>query len=173
MVRYRINGVEVSQKEFDEHACESRLQEMLLAGRPPLAQTDREFLMGHCNGNQFEKTPGVGDLYQKEARAAGVDPKGKIYLAGLAEYPGDPTAWVDGRGDVRKIVEERGWGCRGMVNVKPDNGRPQEETIDVADDLVAERVQDAIAENPELASRDQGELKHEVKQTMKPIWKKK
>src|SRR5262249_30874220 len=147
-VRYKINGQDVTHDEFRrdrsdpeeeslfEAACETypgvlslyrecrgngmghRAAVMHALGEPPMTNTDREFLHGHCNGNQFEKKEHIGDYYKSVADAHGVDVKGAVYLSGLAEFPGDPKAWVRGRGDVQKVCEERGWNCNGMVEVK-------------------------------------------------------
>ena len=57
---------------------------------PPGCMTDREFLEGHCNGNQFEGQEWRDDRYRREAARAGVDVKGKIYVSGLAGLLGIP-----------------------------------------------------------------------------------
>ena len=157
---------------FEEEArAEARCRRMLESGVPPAAATDREFLAGHCNGNQFEKTPRIGDLYRAEAEAAGVDPTGKVYLAGLAAYPGDPRAWVSGRGDAAKVVEERGWDCSGMVNVKAHE--PKEPApYRVADDLVEDRVQEVLAAAPEPAAADREEITEQARESLTPEWAK-
>lgn len=120
------------------------LAEMFALGQPPMSNTDREFLEGHANGNQFEKTPGIGDYYAGVAKQSGVDPKGKIYLSSLAAYPGDPQAWVSGRGDVQKVCEERGWACRGAVNVKMREAEPAQGKYRVADDIIRERASEIM-----------------------------
>jgi hypothetical protein len=121
-VRHKINGVDVSPDEFSAGA-EDRLVDMLSSGRPPSANTDREFLEGHCNGNQFEKKPEIGDRLAADARAVGVNVKGKIYIGGLAAYPGDPRAWVSDRSDVERVCQEMNYGCDGSVKRKADQGR--------------------------------------------------
>ena len=98
----------------------ARLAEMLALGAPPMSNTDREFLEGRCNGNQFDGGPlrqDIGDRFRKVAEAAGQSVKGKVYIGGLARFPGDPHAWVSDRGDVKRIVEGRGWKCEGSVEV--------------------------------------------------------
>lgn len=150
-----------------------RLAEMFACGQPPQSNTDKEFLAGHCNGSQFEKTPGLGDFYAKHAALAGVDPKGKVYLGQLADYPGDPKAWVSGRGDVAKVAEERGWSCKGLVNVKGRSAESPPPDIDVAPDIVEQAVMRAVEADPGLLEKDPGELRHDVKEKIKPHWKKK
>lgn len=104
---------------------------------PPMSNTDREFLEGHCNGSQFAHNPAIGDNYRKECEAAGGSTLGRKYLSQLARFPGDPQAWVSGRGDVQKVLEERGWGCEGSVTTK-GRGRvePPPEPIPIADHIV-------------------------------------
>lgn len=148
------------------------LAEMLTLQLPPMSNTDREFLEGYCNGSQFEKTPSVGDFYAGEAREQGVDITGKVYMAPLASYPGDPTAWVSGRGDVVRVAEAKGMSVQGSVTVKARDLGPPPEDVTVADDLVQARVDDLVQARPELAERDPGELFHEVRETVKPHWGK-
>lgn len=94
------------------------LAEMFASAQAPCAVTDATFLAGHCNGSQFAGQEAEGDFIRRVAESEGQSVKGKVYLGGLAKYPGDPKAWVDGRGDVKKVCEERGWNCEGSVNVK-------------------------------------------------------
>jgi hypothetical protein len=99
---------------------------MLAAQQPPMSNTDREFLEGHCNGNQFAGSlaaRAAGDYYRRVAAAAGQGSAaggGNVYLSGLAAYPGDPRAWVSSRGDVKRLLEERGWSARGSVEHNAD-----------------------------------------------------
>jgi hypothetical protein len=105
-----------------ENGCTPRLADMLAEGQPPMSNTDREFLEGHCCGNQFAKNTldmKVGDAFKKQAAAAGVNVTGKVYLGGMARFPGDPEAWVSDRHEVQKRLTERGWGSEGSVMVKP------------------------------------------------------
>lgn len=146
-----------------------KLAEMLALSAPPMSRSDKEFLEGHCNGNQFEKTPILGDAYAAEARAQGVDITGKVYIGGLASYPGDPTAWVAGRGDVERVARDKGMNVEGLVTVKSAPRDPAPE-VGVADDLVSQALESRLEQNPGLAFRDQGELRHEVRESIKPAW---
>lgn len=131
-----------------------RLADMLASGRPPRGKTDDTFLaiQDNCNGKQFERQPGVGDLYRRRARAAGVSTTGKVYLSALAEYPGDPHAWVAGRGDVRRRCEERGWGCDGAVKVR---GREHEhKPVGLAADIVEREARKLMERDPGLRPED-------------------
>lgn len=102
----------------------ANIAEMLALQTPPMSNTDREFLQGHCNGNQFDKGPlteTVANRLKAAAEAGGQNVTGKVYLGGLARYPGDPEAWVSGRGDVKRVVESRNWKCSGSVEHNPDS----------------------------------------------------
>lgn len=166
-MKYIVNGKTVTQEEFREGIDPSRFDDMVNSGIPPGANTDREFLFGHVNGNQFEGQDFAADHHKKVAKAAGVSTTGKVYLSGLAEYPGDPRAWVSGRGDVQKVAEERGWGVEGAVNVKRQPAPPRP-AIEVADDLVELHLAERLAKDPALAEKPRDEAKHEVKESLKP-----
>jgi hypothetical protein len=94
-----------------------KLAEMLALQAPPMSNTDREFLEG--TQNQFVGDEKTGDLFKKIANRRGVSVTGKHYVGGLAKFPGDPEAWVGSRGDVKRVLEDRGWGSEGAVNVEP------------------------------------------------------
>ncbi len=149
------------------------LAEMFALGQPPMSNTDREFLAGHTNGSQFEDQPAVGDLYRSQALAAGVDPKGKIYLGGLAAYPGDPVAWVNNRGDVQRVCEERGWGAKGSVNVKAAPQDSEHKSVRLADEIVDDKVADILETVPaeDRPHVDTVDLREQVKDKMGPHWK--
>lgn len=148
-----------------------RLAEMFALQQPPMSNTDREFLEGHANGNQFEKTPHIGDWYKRQARQAGVDVKGKVYLSGLADYPGDPEAWVSDRSDAQRLVEKRGWECEGAVNVK---ARPTGESkpVGLAEDLIQAEMATRLEAHPEPQAVDRAELREQVITERKPHWAK-
>lgn len=148
-------------KDIDEvYYCAMRLDgashkwaEMLALQSPPMSNTDREFLEG--SGEQFAKTPHMGDYYKSVAERHGKNVKGMKYISGLARFPGDPDAFVTGRGDVQRVCEARGWDCDGSVKVK---GRKPEPIgpYRVADDIVADRAMDlmdaGLAKNAEEAT---------------------
>lgn len=169
-----VSANPVIQERYERMRAEGvshTLAEMFALQHPPMSNTDREFLEGHANGNQFEKTPWIGDLYRQRATEDGVDTAGKVYMGSLAEYPGDPRAWVGGRGDVQQVCEERGYGCQGAVTVQAPQ-RAQLPEIGVADDLVEEATSERIERQPELGLRDREEVKAETREQIKPPWAK-
>lgn len=150
------------------------LAEMFALGQPPMSDSDREFLEGFCNGNQFEDEPWAGDMYRKEAKAAGVSITGKVYKSSLADYPGDPTAWVSDRADVRRVCEEKGKACVGAVNYRPPApiSGPKDEPL--APDIIGTKVSEIIDGLP-VADRphvDTADLAEQVREALSPHWSK-
>jgi hypothetical protein len=143
--------------------------DMTAHATPPGCMTDREFLEGHCNGNQFEGSEIIGNAYKKMASDAGVDIQGAVYINGLASYAGDPTAWVRGRGDVERVCNAKGMNADGAVKVR-NGSREETPDTDVADDIIADRVLSKLEKNPALALRDPGEVFHDAKNELKPHW---
>ena len=85
----------------------------------PYLQTDTSLHLG----DGFEND-GIRRIAYARARAAGIDPNGKIYMTGLSDDRGyeDPDAWVphyDFRSRVAQVCHDRGHSCDGTVNVKP------------------------------------------------------
>ena len=173
MTRYYVNGREVNEAEWSDD-CESNIREMLDSRRPPMSTTDREFLEGFCNGSQFEDQPWIGDMYRREAVAAGVDITGKRYMHSLADFPGDPTAWVSDRGDVRRVAEEKGMGCSGAVNVKARELASAPVDAPLADDIVGDKVCEILGGLPEAERPhvDTADLAEQVREALSPHWSK-
>lgn len=100
------------------------------------------------------KFSGVADRCQPEelwlrsqAEAAGVSTTGKWYCRGLASFPGDPTAWIDSRGDVLRIAKEKNMKVSGYVeqgNIDVDPGSD----VEIADDIIENEVADIVENNP-------------------------
>jgi hypothetical protein len=172
MIRYKINGKEVSREEFAKADNPAKFDEMVATGIAPGCMTDDVFLAGlGCNGSQFDGQERVGDEYKQIAKEAGVSVQGKVYMGSLAEYPGDPKAWISSRADAERVCTERGWGCRGAVNVKTPQVAPLP-SVGVADDLVEHHAAKRIMEDPGLAERPIEEVKEETKQKLAPSWVK-
>jgi uncharacterized protein YbjT (DUF2867 family) len=163
--------IQADYEEIRRRGEEHNLAVMLARRSPPAAQTDREFLHGHCNGNQFAGMEYLGDHYASEARRQGVNITGKVYLSGLAAYPGDPKAWVAGKGDVERVLDERGWGAEGAIKRNVSNvAEPLNVGVDPA--LVQEKVDSILAgvEDPQYVDRE--DLSEQVENHMKPHWVK-
>jgi hypothetical protein len=157
-------------------ACRARgtshsLAEMFALGKPPMSDSDREFLEGRggCY-DQFEGNDFLGDFYGRQAKKAGVDTAGAVYLSGLASYPGDPRAWVRGKGDVKKLCEERGYSARGAVNATGRQVEPRR--VALAEDIVDGLVEKRLEGIPAGEKVDLPALREEVKAAHTPGWAK-
>ena len=149
-----------------------KLAAMFADGVTPALMTDAVFLQGRggCY-SQFQEHDGPGSYYKHIAKQTGTDITGKVYLSGLAAYPGDPRAWVSGRGDVQKVCEERGWDCDGAVKVKASRftERP---TVEVAEDIVQDEIVKTLLDHPEPKSVNVPDLREKIVNKRKPKWKK-
>jgi hypothetical protein len=163
-----VNGQAVWDPPFtpeDQARHKARFQEMLDTGQAPTLVTDNTFWEG-----QWERNAYLGHLHAEQAKKSGVDITGKSYVSGLAEYPGDPRAFVSGRGDIRRICEERGYGCEGAVTVAPVQVEPERVDLDPA--LVKAEVDSIIADHPEPQAVNREELTEKVTNLRKPHWAK-
>ena len=133
------------------------MAEMLACRAFPNLRTDVAFWMGRVNGNQFEDTPGLGNTYRQVAESRGQSTTGKYYQSGLARFPGDPEAWVTGRGDVERVLRSRGWGCEGIVNITAED-RPPIPDIPIAQDIVDREVEEIMAKDPGWKLEDVREM---------------
>lgn len=157
------HAVQARYETLCQEGCDPRLAEMLALRRFPGTVTDREFLKGHCNGNQFDETPltrQIGDVYRRQAEAAGVNVTGKVYIGQLARFSGDPNAWVENRGDVKRVCEENGMSCEGLVKVETDPGP----TYDIGshdEPLAPDLVLDEMTRTPGINNMSERE-RHDV-----------
>lgn len=147
--------------------------DMLAHKRGPYLRTDCTFLEGHVNGNQWEKHPEIGDLYAAEAKRQGVDITGAVYKSGLASYPGDPMAWVRDRGDVERVAREKGMKVEGSVSCDYRGCDEPPEDIDVAPDIIEDKVLQMMDADPSIEhTRKPEDVYAEAKEAIKPSWSK-
>jgi hypothetical protein len=130
------------------------MAEMLATRSFPALKTDAIFQIGRCNGNQFEKQPWLGNYYRKKAAQAGVNTTGKYYSRALADFPGDPTAWVSDRHDVLRVCQQKGFKCSGLVDYTPPEIEAPVPDVKLADDLLEEEIARRIELNPDLSRED-------------------
>lgn len=110
----------------------------------------------------------VKEQYLGPARDAGVSVNGKIYQAGLAQFPGDPAAWCSNENDVKRRAIELGAECPSL-GVKAREMAPLERkgVTGIAEDLVDERIGQRIAAG-EMDIRDAEKLRNEVADSLLP-----
>jgi hypothetical protein len=89
---------------------------------PPGTQgSDRTFMHGKLNQQWLDRMPAKqAKTILKEARAAGVDVTGRVYMGGLADKRAhrDPMAWVDSTADIKRVARARNLTVEGIVNHK-------------------------------------------------------
>ena len=64
--------------------------------------------------------------YREQAIKQGISMTGKRYMHSLADYPGDPTAWVSDTHDVKRILKEKNLNSTGVVTNKAEARDPQD-----------------------------------------------
>lgn len=153
-------------------ATGKKFDEMIEAGVGPYLNTDAVFMTGTANGSQFEMRPEQGEYYKAECEKRGGTTLGRKYFSSLARFPGDPEAWVEGRGEVSKLLSSRGWGAQGAVYVKPVPVEEVTNPVDVASDIVDREVA-KIAGSEKLSKKAEVALREKVKDRIRPSWKKK
>lgn len=149
--RTRVNGKYLEEMTPEERAkweSRNKLDEMLRTGQTPHIKTDTSLFTGDNIGLGSIQDPGLIEYYKREAQAAGVNPDAARYVPELAEYPGDPRAWVRDRGEMKQVLEERGWGCEeGLVKIaRPEPASAPAEPPRLAEGIVQDMVLDALAE---------------------------
>lgn len=154
--------IQTHYRDMIANGVAPRLAEMLALQQPPgLRGTDRTFMEGRLNNEQFDRMP--KDHAQNIitlARRAGINPNGKYYCSGLADKrgPSDPEAWVDSVGDVKRVAARRNLTVAGAVEHKGTPvPRPQSKAL--SDRLTREMMK---AEAPARPSMKQGELREYV-----------
>ena len=154
--------------------------EMAALQQPPGSMgTDSAFWSGGLNsGTHMDHWPWpVRNFYLKKARQHGVDTAGKIYKPSLARFPGDPEAWISGRGDITKLAEKYNLDVSGAVEHRCDESLMQElvekknPPVPIAKDIVDREVFKECVKNPEKAL-DLEETRAEVADRLTPHHKK-
>jgi hypothetical protein len=123
---------------------ESRKMAAMFATRSfPGLKTDSIFNEGRFSGDSGRISVEQQWLRAK-AEEAGVSTAGKYYMRGLADFPGDPTAWVSDRSDVLRIAKAKNMTVHGYVE---HQAREVEPTPDVplADDIVEREVDEVMS----------------------------
>ncbi len=146
-----IEDMPAAERDAFEQRAKNRLEEMLAARRAPAIHTDATFFANVNAAPALHDRPGVAEEYRRVALAGGVNPVGKTYMPAIAAFPGDPEAWVSGRGDIQRVCEARGWACDGAVKV---DARPAEGAAPppaIAPDILAGLAERQRAADPSLS----------------------
>ena len=91
----------------------------------------------------------TGEHYRKMADRAGVVRSGNQYISQLADYPGDPEAWVSSRGDMVRVAKKKGLNIdEGPVKYKHESREPAAPQGGIAQDLAIKLARDIMKKNP-------------------------
>lgn len=133
------------------------------------AKAERRFSAVICKTDSFKGVPVGNEQFQGDkldeevyigaAKRAGVSTNGLVYQHGLARHAGDVEAWVRDRGDVKRILEKRGWGAP-QLGIKAREGPPPEQ-VGVANDLVEAEL-DRMTEAKEIAPHEREKKRYDV-----------
>ena len=138
---------------------------------PGTRGTDRSFMEGRYSGNWLDSLPKRQAKWLiAEAKKAGINPSGKVYIGGLADKRGhlDPMAWVDSVDDVKRVAKARNLNVQGLVNVTAHEEPPK--SVDINPRIARELARKEIAKNPSLSM---GDALEKVKEKHTPRWKRK
>jgi len=91
--------------------------------------------------------------------------RGGVYMPPLARFPGDPEATVASRGDVRRVLDRRGWGAEGMVEAKVRT-EPKNEPYEPAPDIIERHVALEARQYGDLTPREREQLRQEVRKRL-------
>lgn len=127
---------------------------------PGTKGSDRAFMEGRMNGQQFDEMPKASAQWMlREAKAAGINVSGKYYCGGLADKRRwqDPEAWVSSNDDILRVAKKRRLSVSGTVNYDPGPADPKRKLI--SESIVHEEVAKALKRNPKAKV---GELREKV-----------
>lgn len=132
---------------------------------PGVRGADRTFMQSRYNQQWLDEMPAHQAKHLlSEARAAGVNVSGKVYMSGLADKrgPRDPAAWVDSVADIKKVAKERNLSVQGIVEHKGVQQAPPK-TKRLSARLTREMMAHERRVNPGMTMKD-GDLKEMVKE---------
>lgn len=140
------------------------MADLLASRRAPASRTDREFFAGRPKLDEQFKDERTLNEYVKRARKKGYNPNpNDVYLSQLARFPGDPEAFVSGgRNQIKRVLEKRGWGCEGIVDVKPAQYTPEPKAAPLHPKIIEETACQMVRANPDLAKKSKAELSEMV-----------
>ena len=136
-----------------------------LKSPPGVRGGDRSFMQSRYNQQWLDDLPQHQARHLlDEARAAGVNVSGKVYMSGLADKrgPRDPAAWVDSVADIKKVAQERNLTVQGIVEHKGGQQAPPK-TKRLSARLTREMMAHERRMNPGRQIKD-GDLKELVKE---------
>lgn len=158
---------------LEQPGNDERWAEIFALRQFPKIMTDDVALGGATTISQmFDRDPESTNRLCRMAMAKGYKPKPTdFYCMSVANAEGDPQAFLNhgqGRGHLKKVMEERGLHGDGLVTVKKREAEsdPYEKPVHKLHPKIVERIRkQRIKSNPELARSNQAELKSNIIET--------
>lgn len=174
----KVNGKNIEDLTPAERAahdarCEARLKEMFSTGKAPRVRSDDTFFRGFTGTGGAQFSDQTREFYLAEAKKAGVSVAGKQYFSQLAAFPGDPRAWVDSRGEMVRLLEERGWSADGDIKVKGEAAEPAADVRladDIAEEMAIESLEDRFPDRETFTRGEFEEAKAEAIEAHAPSY---
>jgi hypothetical protein len=158
-------------KKCLKNGCAPKMAEMFALRAAPRSMTDDVFLAGRGTLNQQIKDKVSLTNVVRAARKNGYNPRiTDYYDPGVARFPGDPEAFFNhgqGRGKLKQVFEQRGVMSDGATNAVSTQAReplvdPKKPIHKLHPRLVQRHLRQMVSANPDLARKDQKELKHDI-----------
>lgn len=158
-------NVQARYEDLRRHGQSHNMAEMLTYRQAPASRTDDDFFRGQGTlDKQVGEDPHyMADITSGYRQATGHNPNPNyVYQAGLAQYPGDPRAFVSGAGDVKRRAEELNVNVEGFVTHKASEpisdpfgvGVPKGmKRQPIATDLKQVIADSIVAKNPDMKGR--------------------
>ena len=128
----------------------------------PNIQTNKTFMANRDDGFGTDEL-GRKMAYAK-AKAQGVSTSGKFYNPQL-------QMWVESKDQIKKVCEERGLQCEGLVNVKGREPDTEPKPYRIADDIVQREVERTIRDSgeTEIGPKEWTELTETTRERLMPV----
>lgn len=166
---YRKSHYMMMRRNGESH----NMAAMAASSRAPRCVTDREFFEGIGSiHDQFDADTDRGRIQMEKVlsitKANGFTPgRNDVYCAHLARYQGDPEAYVPatgGRNHIRRLCEQRGSSCGGLVKV--DHREPLNDPMDtkkaLGEDIIQGHIGSMVHRNPAMGTKSRRELREMV-----------
>jgi len=132
----------------------------------PNIKTDTTFLANRGDG--FGNDSNSRKLAHAKARAAGVNPTGKVYCPSLCPKGErlSPKAWVNDTADIKRICKDNNWSSE-TLGVKAVDKATEPAPYRVADDIVRDEVAKTVLERQgDISAREQKTLVAETRERL-------
>lgn len=165
-MRKKISNNREKQAHFEmmlDNGESERFAEMIALQKAPYAKPD--YVVHRLN--QDKPSP-VDDYCRQVAESLGCSTTGKTYVSQLADFPGDPLAFVSDEHDIKRVCQLKGKSTEGLVDYTYDGPLPTPAPAvgAPADDIVEAEMWRRAEENPDIMLRPAAEVKEQVREEL-------